>query len=226
MSRFTLSCLLLSVLSMGGCFHSTGPDVPLGWTGQRAALAMLNDKPGQGRLEIITCYSPPLFSHAALRLVCPDRPVIFWDPGGDFAKDKGPGGRAHDLITNPPTLPQYLAYREILDDSGGEIFQWDLSPKIALRLHDVLNNGTPDDGPGGAFTTNAIGLQCAWSISGFLRRFAPEVLSINENYFYPYSLAQQLWNPHPDRVLVYRRDIPLMIYLPRKRPDPQSKKRD
>ncbi|MFA7237098.1 MAG: hypothetical protein WC058_09555 [Phycisphaeraceae bacterium] len=214
-----LGCLWLSMLSMEGCFYSTGPDIPSDWIGRRAALAMLDDPKDHGRLEIIACYSPPLFSHAALRLVCPDRPVIFWDPGGDYAKDKGPGGRAHDLISDPPTLSRYLSYREMLDDTGGEIFQWDIPPDVALRLHNTLTSGNPLGTPGGAFTTSAVGLQCSLSISDFLRRFAPDILTIDDDYFYPFSLAQHLWTQHPHRVLVYRRDIPLMIYLPPVRPD-------
>lgn len=212
MKYYAYIALLLTALSTGGCFRSVGPNVPATLPGERAALAVLDDPQDQGRLQIICCYSPPLFSHAALRLVCPDRPAIFWDPGGDFAKDRGPGGRIRDLIANPPTLTQYLAFREKIDDAGGEIFEWDIPHFVALRLYDVLTSGNSAENPGGAFTTSAVGLQCAMSISDFLDRFAPDVLTCRESYFYPYSLAQHLWTQNPSRILVYRRAQPLMIY--------------
>jgi len=201
-------------LSVGGCFRSYGPKPTPGWSGRPVVAEHLERIPdNQGRLQVICAYTPPLFSHAALRLISPDHGTLFWDPGGDYAKVDGDAPRRKDIVVNPPSLGQYLIFRlDMLGDKGGEVFEWDIDRALANELHDALINGRGEIDPGGPFTSNAVPTQCALKVSGFAKRFAADLTQLKKQEFYPYDLAQRLWRLYPDRVIVYEKNKPLMVY--------------
>jgi hypothetical protein len=201
-------------LSTGGCFRSYGPKPIKGWSGQPVIIEHLERIPeNEGRLQIICGYTPPLFSHAAMRLVTPDKGTLFWDPGGDYAKGDSADPREKDLVVNPPSLGQYIVFRlDMLGDRGGEIFEWDITREKADELYDALVNGRSKVDPGGAFTSNAVPSQCSLKVSGFAKRFAPEVTNLKHQEFYPYDLGQRCWRLNPDRVIVYQKKKPLLVY--------------
>jgi len=201
-------------VAMGGCFRSYGPKPVQSWSGTPVVAEHLERIPeSEGRLQIICGYTPPLFSHASMRLVHPDKGTFFWDPGGDYGQRDSDESRKKDLVVNPPALGQYIVFRlDMLGDKGGEIFEWDIDRETSDELHDALINGRSKIDPGGAFTSNAVPGQCGLKVSGFAKRFAPEVTALQHSEFYPYDLAQRLWRLEPDRVIVYEKHKPLMVY--------------
>lgn len=204
-----------------GCVQSFGPDVPakLDWQGHTEIAEHLEQiPPDQGRLQIICGYTPPLFSHSAVRLVTPDHGTIFWDPGGDYSQFDGGDTRQKDIVQNPPRLGQYIVFRlDMLGDNGGEIFEWDIDRTTADYLRDALISGRTELDPEGPFTSNTVPSQCAIKVSAYARKFAPQLVGLASTQIYPYDLAQSLWRLQPDRVIVYRKHQPLTVYT---RPNP------
>jgi len=106
--HFILTFLLFTCLLMG-CVHVPAPYRPNSWLSSPIDLKSIADNPSQPLLQIIIVYGPAWCHHSALRLVCPDRPVLFWDPGGSYGIFHQEDIRNKDLILiNPPDLESYL----------------------------------------------------------------------------------------------------------------------
>ena len=209
-------CLIaISVFLVAGCIHMPAPHLPPSWNGISVAPASLADNPNRGRLQIIIAYGPLVENHTALRLVCPERQVIFWDPGGKYNLKEAPSTRRDDLIVvDPPDLETYLKFRSRFNDAVVEIFEWELETAQAVRLYDILKNGTGENHPGGYFQTDTDSFFCSSAVSSFLKQFAPDVATVSDIYFWPNDLAQVLYTQNPDRVLIFRRRHPPMVYIP------------
>jgi len=204
--------LLLMGLTLGGCFNSHGPDVSTDWPSRPTAVANIDRPAGKGVLQVFAGYTPPVYSHAALRVETPDGHVVFWDPGGDYAKT-ATTGRQGDNPTRPPTAAEYLRWRlDVVGDRGGEVFEWDVTAEEAAYLADVLENGRTSDDPEGSFDPDVPPSQCALTICEYLDRFAPQYVQLGERLFYPYSLAQALYKQNPDRIIVYWLNKPTRVY--------------
>ena len=81
-------------------------------------------------------------------------------------------------------------------------------------MYDVLRHGTDDSHPAGIFRSETMGLFCSEAISDFLGRFAGDILTVSNTYFWPNELARTLYTQAPDRVIVFRAaDVPV-IYRP------------
>jgi hypothetical protein len=209
-------CIFIVVAFLfAGCIHMPAPHLPSSWNGMAVEPVCFADIPGKGRLQIIVAYGPIVENHVALRLVCPGRQVIFWDPGGIYNLKKAPHTRRDDLIVvDPPDLVTYLEFRERFDDEIVEIFEWELETDQAVRLHDILENGTDENHPGGLFKTDTAGFFCSSAVSSFLKRFASDVVTVSDIYFWPNDLARELYTQNPDRVLFFRRNHAPMAYVP------------
>ena len=95
-----------------------------------------------------------------------------------------------------------------------KVFEWDLDPPEAGRLHEALRTGSkfsedPDD-----FHTATAGGFCCIAVSEYLRRFGTPRIDVSSRYFWPHKLAQHLWSQSPDRVRVYERGEAVKVYEP------------
>ena len=208
-----------------GCIHAPVPHLPSTWNGTPAGMDVTDGKPGQALIQVIIGYGIFMDNHAALRLVCPGRQDIFWDPGGGYNVETAPHTRWNDLIIeDPPDLKTYLEFRKNTHyDDAVEVFEWDITTSQALALYDVLWNGTNADHPAGRFGSDTPGLFCSTAISDFLGRFATDIMTLNDTYFWPNELARVLYTQSPNRVMIFRVGRPPMVYIqPRKASHAQS----
>lgn len=209
--RRTSILLPLVVLIVTGCFHRPSPHMPADWPRYPAALDILEVDATASRLQVIFGYFDLWPNHTALRLVTPDRPVIFWDPGGGYGRQPPYHERIRDVIIDgAPDIPTYLPFRWYNNDALIEIFEWHLSDGEAQRMHHVLmvGAGIVSD-PGIDFDTETLGFFCAAAISEFLHRFGAPTIRIEETTLTPSRLSRDLYQQNPDRVLLfYRRDRP------------------
>lgn len=210
-SRLTALTLGLIVLTANGCFHRPSPYMPADWPRLPASAENLAVTAETPRLQIIIGYFDLWPNHTALRLVAPDRPVVFWDPGGGYGVQPPKHVRVRDVIVDrAPDIPTYMPFRWYNNDALTEIFEWDLPGAEAQRMHRVLMAGAgiePD--PTIDFDTETPGFFCAAAISEFLHRFGPPTLWVEVTTASPAQLSRALYTQHPDRVLLfYRRDRP------------------
>ena len=214
---FTACCCLVL---LSGCAylpwpHLPAPHLPDSWTGSAADFYAIADRPNEARLQVIIAYGQLVDNHAALRLFGPERPVLFWDPGGGYNKQTAPHTRWNDIIVeDPPNLQTYLAFRRTHFDTAVEIFEWRITTEQATTLYDVLWNGTDSSHPEGIFRSETPGLFCSMAISDFLRRFARNIMTITDSHFWPNDLAQALYTQSPDRVIMFRSADSPVIYRP------------
>ena len=214
-----MAASLLSACLISGCFHAPPVYIPEQWIRTPITTESLADTPNQPRLQVIMVAGPFWYHHTALRLVCTDRPVVFWDPGGSYGARDENIVRARDLIVhNPPDLMTYLLFLEKRTYSSVEIFEWDLETEQAHELHDVLVQGTDKNHPAGKFNPRSAGLFCGLAVSDFLHRFATEIVTVPESYCFPNNLAKVLYTQTPRRVIVSRRRAEWIISV---KPDAQ-----
>ena len=219
-------------INAGCCFHSSYPPMlPGGWNANECDPKSLDDKPGQAKLHVMVMYHKNSCKHTALRLFCPSKGPLFWDPAGAFATQiryLGPAARHHrefatkrymdakrtdDVMSEKvPTLNQYMDWRKAINTHAVEIFEFNLTDSEAEELYTILHYGTKRSHPKGRFSTKAIGLTCGLSVARFLHRFAEDIVEV-DTVFFPHNLAKQLYNEKPDRVVIYRDDH-LSYYIP------------
>ncbi len=209
---FGLALLLLILLV--GCVHGPARYRPASWDHARIDPKSIADTPNQPLLQVIIVYGPWWCHHSALRLVCPDRPVLFWDPGGSYGVFHQEEIRSRDLIVkDPPDLRTYLQFTWKYSSVEVEVFEWDLGLEHAHELYDILSNGTNKNYPAGKFKTATMGGRCSVALSDFLHRFANKIMTVPKSYFLPHDLARVLYTQSPKRVLAFRRGKQL-IYVP------------
>jgi len=194
------SCLIIS------CAHAPAPYRPVNWMSSSIDRQSIQNNPNQPLLQVIIVYGPWWCHHSALRLVCPDRPVLFWDPGGSYGIFHQEDIRSKDLILiKPPDLEAYLQFTWIYSSVEVEVFEWDLTLEHAREMYDVLLHGTDKNHPAGRFTTPTMGGFCCVALSDFLHRFAGKTMTVPKSFFYPHDLARVLYTQSPKRVLAFRR---------------------
>lgn len=168
-------------------------------------------------------------NHAALRLIAPGKPVIFWDPGGglgdsdesdEYFSNKGSGGqelvieRAFDLVfTAPEDLERFIDYRwQATSDEFIEIFEFDLEVVRAIQLNKVFLEGANNSHQREKFSTDAVPLMCSVAISDFLQEFMKDRIALPASFFFPHNLSHQLYTQRPDRVFLFRRGRKPVLY--------------
>jgi hypothetical protein len=203
---YSISILLLFILFSVGCIHAPAPYRPGSWVHTPIDMKSVADPPNQPLLQVIIVYGPAWDHHSALRLLCPGRPVLFWDPGGGYGLDLPEDVRSKDLIRiNPPDLETYLRHIWHFSSLEVEVFEWDMKPEEARELYNILFNGTGKNHPAGRFTTTTMGFFCTVAVSDFLHRFAGKTLTVPKSFFLPEHLARVLYTQSPKRVLAFRR---------------------
>jgi hypothetical protein len=216
--------LALVAIALGGCVTTPAPFLPATWVSRPADLLPVAAAPGQGRLQVLIAYGGMMSSHSAVRLETADRRVVFWDPAGDYGRsylDLDPRWgtfpvdlpRPRDLLLpDPPDLETYLRFRWAMEDTGVEVFEWDLDAGAAETLREVLLNGTNGTHPAGRFTTLSWPAFCAVSVSDFLGRFAAPAVRLEGRHFFPHNLARELYGQAPSRVRIFRPDEAPRVY--------------
>lgn len=209
-----------------GCHHAG--TVPPGWQGKPLISESLPgpsqtvpDTGPQGNgsgppaiLQVVICYGKTLSNHTALRLEAPGVQTLMWDPGGTYKQDDPAYERRYDVLTrNAPTIQQWWLYRrDRCREPVMEVFQWSIIPDQARRLHTILLTRHDPDDPAQLFEPDAGGLECCKRVSEFLSRFADDRPAVSTRYFWPHKLGEHLWTQQPDRVIVYRKEGPNMVY--------------
>jgi hypothetical protein len=212
---YLIPALLLIVCLQTGCIHAPASYRPNSWVHTPIDMKSVADPPNQSLLQVIIVYGPAWDHHSALRLVCPGRPVLFWDPGGGYGIDLPEVVRSKDLIkVNPPDLQTYIQHIWHFSSIEVEIFEWDLKPEHAHELYDVLLIGSDKNHSAGRFTTSTIGLFCTVAVSNFLHRFAGKTMTVPKTFFFPHSLARVLYTQSPKRVLAFRRHKQTVYFPP------------
>lgn len=214
---------------VNGCAHWTAPHIPEGWQAVELDKKINLNDIKQPRLQIIIMSGDVFCNHTALRLVSPDQPVIFWDPGGGFGDSeesteyfsgKGKNGsdlvikRYYDLVlSEPENLTRYMDYRwRATNDRMVEIFEYNLTDEQARKLNNALLNGANNFHQKDRFYTDAEPLRCSVAISDFLQRFMNNRINLPEKYFFPHNLSRQLYMQSPDQVLIFRRKQKPVLY--------------
>ncbi len=208
----TVAMLLIVAASLTGC-HFGGPRIPAGWNGEGTSLASIDNRGDEARLQVIIGYGAMFPNHAAMRISCPGREVLFWDPGGNFSEKNPKYERRCNLVfKDPPNIKRYLAYRwKNCHDVGVEVFEWDITPQYAIKLQDTLINGINADRPPGTFSPSAMYMECSLSVSRYLKEIASDMMTVNTE-FLPNKLAAELYTQSPDRVFVFRRKQTPQVY--------------
>jgi hypothetical protein len=196
--------ILLGALMLTGC-HG-GMAIPGTWT--PASLVDVNNSES-GRMQVILCFGPVFSNHSVLRLECPDRPPLLWDPGGMYGTSDPTIERVRDVVhTNVPTAQQFWAYRR---DACGEefhyIYEWDLDEASAKAKYDVLLGQTDD------FETGSAGGMCCKAICSFLNRYASDQVTVPANWTFPHDLGRHLFTQPVDRLRVFRKGETQKVYV-------------
>lgn len=201
----TIITLLVCLAMLSGC-HFGGPVVPEAWVGKPTDLASIDSRDNQSRLQIIIGYGKHFSNHAAMRITCPGRETMFWDPGGGFREEEPKYKRYRDLVLNdPPSISRYLAYRwKNCHDIGIEVFEWDITPQYARQLQDVLIKHKDPNNSNPTIDSAAFYGECALAVSKYLKNFAQDLITLNKRYFLPDKLAVVLYTQSPNRVFVFR----------------------
>ncbi len=207
--------LVAVIVLLAGC-NAGGPVIPKGWISAPADTVLMNtQRDDEPRLQVIICYGLMISHHSDLRVTCPGRRPVFWDPGGDFKENDPAYKRRHDLMyEHSPDVVEWWHYRsKQLDVLGGEpfmkVFEWDLTRDDAERLHAELLNGRDD---AGEFKTQTMGGFCNVAVCDYLQRFAGQRVDMPGKMIWPNSLAEHLWTQRPNRVLVFEVKQPTVVY--------------
>ena len=101
--------------------HGPAPHRPPAGPTTATALRCIADDPSQPRLQVLLVYGGLRCNHAAVRLTSPDRPPLFWDPGGHYGAKQRPRIRERNLIIDDaPDVAGYTAY---LWQNGGRLLE-------------------------------------------------------------------------------------------------------
>ena len=185
-----------------GC-HIDGPEIPKGWVAAPAKRLLMDSRRDQDpRLQVIICYGWMMSHHSDLRLTCPQRAPLFWDPGGDFKENDPQYKRMNDLMhVHSPDVLEWWEYRSgQWREPFMKVFEWDLTRREAEQMHTILLQGCVEPGE---FRTETHGGFCNIAVSGYLQRFAGPRVDVPDAMIWPDSLARHLWTQQPDRVLVF-----------------------
>jgi len=207
----TSSLALLALLSLAGpagCF-SSGPVAPSEWRSPSDAVTDPADfDQSSPALQVLICQGKRAGTHTGLRILRPSRPIIFWDPAGQFGWGREDLRRSRDVFAeNAPGMAEYIRWRfQGADDAAVTLFEWRLTPQQADALADVLTHEAVVPQGEVEFETSTVGLFCCHAVSKYLDRFAKDLVTIPTYWFRPEALGDHLWSQHPDRVAIFHAD--------------------
>lgn len=217
----TIIILTLALLASACAPHPPHPHAPDGWKKQSELvdISELEDKPDQAVLQVLIMSGPFNCSHTALRLYCPDKGALFWDPAGGYGRDEQHVviPRRYDIFVgdHAASLEDYLEFREIIPTSSTEIFQWSPGEQTVCDYYDLLANEgrTPRDDS--FFKTSSFGIYCNLSVSGFLKDHARGFSGVKKSFF-PHDLSVELYRLNPEKVYIVKKGKIYKLSLPKK----------
>ena len=203
--------LVLTVFFLSGCLHLAAPHAPENWKKNSTIVepSVLEDDPDKAVLQVLIMSGPIHCAHTALRLYCPGKGPLFWDPAGGYGREEDypTVERRYDVFVNnlAPTLNDYLKFRVFLPTATTEIFQWSPDAKTVCGYYDTLANEGLTHRDKSFFNTTSKGVHCNLSVSQFLRDHA-EGFSGVEKKFFPHDLSDRLYKLKPEKVYIFKKE--------------------
>lgn len=167
-------------------------------------------------MQVFICYGWMTSNHACMRLEGPGKQSLYWDPGGGYGQNDPNIPTKHDLLLDDDalTVEQLWDYRANgCNEPAMLMFEWNLTQEQARTRRHILIHGQTKNDPQGSFDSDAPGGFCSMAVSSYLRRFSSDNISLGRRWFWPHNLAKQLWRNKPDRVLLFERNKPAVVYV-------------
>ncbi len=205
-----LRAILLLSLAAPGC-TSGQPVAPPQWE-QRPAISTdpeTFDEPVSA-LQVLICHGRTHGTHTGLRVLRPPAETIFWDPAGQFGRNREDLERRRDVFSeNAPTVAEYVAWRfDGAGDAAVTVFEWRVDAERTARFAAILTQTAE----GINFETTTVGLFCCRAVCRFLERYAQDEMEIPQRWIRPEDLADHLWSQRPTRVGIFRADGGVEVY--------------
>lgn len=187
-----VSLLCLSLLLLAGCAHYPLPNLPDDFKASVVSKDVLEDKPDVASMQVLIMYGAIVCNHTALRLHCPSKGVLFWDPGGGYATEGFVKTKRYKNVIrdNPPTVNDYMHWRTLIPTSSSEIFVWEGQTHEICKLYDYIDKASLQ-GRYNGFKTQTPGLFCSTAVSNFLQDKAQSFINV-EGAFFPHNLSKKL----------------------------------
>jgi len=207
--------LALVVLTYAGC-------VPVGCASPRAGapaewadrLSPTSDRESfdsaAPALQVLICLGLTHGTHTGLRLLRPGEETIFWDPAGQYGRNRDDLVRRRDVFAaGAPTMAEYVRWRfDGAGDAAVSVFEWRLAPERARYFASILTH----EADGVEFETTTIGLFCCRAVCRFLERHAQVEMSIPQRWIRPEDLGEHLWSQQPARVAIFFADGSIEVF--------------
>ncbi len=211
------------ILSVSGCVHLAHPHAPEDWkkTSKIVEISELQDQSDKAVLQVLIMSGPFNCSHTALRLYCPAKGALFWDPAGGYGRDDAHVTipRRYDVFVgdNAASLEDYIKYREIIPTASTEIFQWSPGEEKICEYYDLLANEGITPRHESFFKTSTFGIYCNLSVSEFLAKQAHGFSGVKKTFF-PHDLSSELYRLNPDEVYIVKKQKIYRLSVPDKQP--------
>ena len=205
-------------LSISACTHLHSDLLPNNFT-NHTVTSTQNNKP---KIQVIVTRGLIYYTHSAIRVQTPKQ-TLFWDPSGSYASDEHEEYfkenplpsvfvRKKDLITlGAPDLETYWLFAKYTDDTGMEVFEWDLTDKSAMHYQSILLAGANEADNKYEFDSQDTFLLCSSALTRFLDRFITQA-PLGETFFFPDSLAHKLYTLNPSRIILFEKGGPIQVY--------------
>lgn len=212
------------LLMLSGCSHSHFDRVPASYNKQQLAESQFVDKNPPAKLQILVTRSILYSSHSALRLLYQGK-VLMWDPSGSYGNlDEHKAwflanplpenyNRINDLIIDgAPSLPFYFRFAQYTQDNEMEVFEWDLTDEVAAYYHELLVKGATEENNRYSFSTHHPFYLCSSYLTRSLKQYMGKTFQLRDTYFFPDSLAHELFEHQPDRIFFFAKNRPVTIF--------------
>ena len=211
-------------LFLTACAHSHLDRVPVSYRNYQIPLVQFADKNPPAKLQILVTRSFLYSSHSALRLLYKGR-VLMWDPSGSYGDMAQHGDwfsdnplpdnfkKINDLILQgAPALPFYFRFAQYTQDNEMEVFEWRLPDEVAAYYQDLLIKGATEAENEYGFHTHHPFYLCSSYLTRTLQQHINRSFQLRETYFFPDSLAHELFEHHPDRIYFFAKHRPVTVF--------------
>lgn len=201
---------LLTGTAMGGC-ASARPAPPAEWAGSSREHADPEAfDHSHAAVQVLICYGHTHGTHTGLRVLRPESDTIFWDPAGQYGRDRPDLQRSRDVFASgAPTIREYVEWRfNGANDAAVALFEWRVPAERAERFAAILRH----EADGVDFETTTVGLFCCRAVCRFLERYAQDEMHIPQRWIRPEDLGAHLWSQHPSRVGLFFADGSAQVF--------------
>ncbi len=218
------SVIAVGSLMLGGCAHSHLDRVPENYIKKEIPQTSVVDESPPAKLQVLVTRNAIYSSHSAIRLLYQGK-VLMWDPSGSygdldehknfFAEHPLPDNYSKInalVMRGAPDLPSYFRFAMHTEDNSMEVFEWIVPETQAKLYRDIFIQGATVENNRYDFGTYHPFLLCSSYLTRFLQRFVGNTFKLNETYFFPDSLAHELFEHHPDTIYFFFKNRPVMVY--------------